>query len=237
MTSRANFKSMQCGWHDRPAQYGKRERPVQNARADRAVQYGERERPVPRNRCEPGDAGRLRSPYCIHRSLSPYGTLLAAALCAALAICILAQDEPAKLDPVKWSLKADIGSRPLKAGDKFDVQLTAEIEEGWHLYSTEEMPQGPKPTRINLAADQPFEMTGSIDSPLPQTAFDENFGIRTEFYEQSVTFSLPLQVNANAPAGKRKLTVQVRYQSCTEKLCLAPKLVKLEAEVEIKSGK
>src|SRR5262245_45072509 len=148
----------------------------------------------------------------------------AAALTVALAGSVLAQDEPVKLDPVKWSFKADSLPRPLKAGEKFDVQITAEIEEGWHLYSTEEMPQGPKPTRIGLAADQPFELIGSIDSPLPQTALDENFGIQTEFYEQSATFGLPLQVIANSPAGKRKLTVQVRYQTYTDKLCLPPKL-------------
>jgi DsbC/DsbD-like thiol-disulfide interchange protein len=166
-----------------------------------------------------------------------YYIVWAMALSIALAAAVLAQDEPVKLDPVKWSLKTDLGSRPLKGGDKFDVQITAEIEDGWHLYSTEEMPQGPKPTRINLAADQPFETTGSIDSPLPQTAFDENFGTQTEFYETSATFTLPLQVMANAPAGKRKLTVQVRFQTCTEKLCLPPKLVELESEVAIKSGK
>jgi DsbC/DsbD-like thiol-disulfide interchange protein len=162
----------------------------------------------------------------------------AAALCTVLAAHVFAQDNPGgQLNPVKWSLKSDAPTAPLKAGDQFRVELTAEIEDGWHLYSTEEIPQGPKPTRIALAANQPFELADSIEAPEPQTALDENFGINTQFYEHSVTFTLPVTVAANAPAGKRKLIVQARYQTCTDKLCLPPKLIKMEIEVEIGTEK
>jgi DsbC/DsbD-like thiol-disulfide interchange protein len=158
----------------------------------------------------------------------------AAAFGLMLAARVFAQDNPGgQLNPVKWSLKADTSTGPFKAGDQFRVQLTAEIEDGWHLYSIEEIQQGPKPTRITLAADQPFELADSIEAPDPQTALDENFGINTQFYENSVTFILPVTVAAKAPAGKRKLIVQARYQTCTDKLCLPPKLVKTEVEVEI----
>ncbi|HZS08058.1 MAG TPA: protein-disulfide reductase DsbD N-terminal domain-containing protein [Blastocatellia bacterium] len=156
----------------------------------------------------------------------------AAALSAALAVCALAQ-EGTQLNPIKWSLKADLPAKALRGGDKFTVQLTAEIEEGWHLYSTEEMPQGPKPTRIAFAPNQPFELQ-EIESPAPQKEFDQNFGIETEFYVESVTFTLPAKVKPDAPAGAHKLAVQVRFQTCTESLCLPPKLIKLEVEVPVR---
>ena len=160
----------------------------------------------------------------------------AATLLLAFAACVFAQDDPpVNLNPIKWSAKTD-AARPVKVGEQFAIQLTAEIEEGWHLYSTEEMPMGPKPTRIGLAANQPFE-ADSVESPEPKTSFDENFGISTEYYENSVTFSLPVKATAKAAAGKQKVTVQVRYQTCTDKLCLPPKLVKLDVEVEIKPEK
>lgn len=162
----------------------------------------------------------------------------AAAFSAMLAAHVFAQDNPGgQLNPVKWSLKADAPNAPLKTGEVFRIQLTAEIEDGWHLYSIEEIERGPRPTRISLAADQPFELADSVEAPEPQTAFDENFGVSTQFYEHSVTFTLPVTVAANAPAGKRKLIVQSRYQTCTDKLCLPPKLVKTEIEVEISAGK
>lgn len=158
---------------------------------------------------------------------------LAAALCAMTAASAVAQDEDAKLDPIKWSLKAKLPPKPLKVGDKFIVELTAQIEKGWHLYSTEPVESGPKPTRITVPTDQPFEQAGEIESPAPLTIRDPNFGVEVEFYEESVTFTIPVRVLSNAASGGRKLMVQVRYQTCTEQLCLPPKLVKLEAPVEL----
>jgi len=159
-----------------------------------------------------------------------------AVLVTLLALRALAQENPTLLNPIKWKLKTEAAALSLKPGEKFEVQLEAEIEEGWHLYATKEIPLGPRPTRITLAAGQPFELTEDIDAPPTQRAYDENFSTDLEFYEEAATFTLPLQVAAQAAAGTRKLTVQVRYQTCTEKQCLPPKLVKLDAEVEIKAA-
>ena len=160
--------------------------------------------------------------------------LSAGVLFAVAAGGAFAQDGPSQpINPIKWSLKADLPAKPLQAGGKFTVQLIAEIEDGWHLYSTEEIPQGPRPTRITLAPSQPFELN-DIEAPLPRRELDQNFGIETEFYEHSVTFTLPVRIKAEAASGTHKLTVQVRYQCCTQTLCLPPRLVNLEVEVTIK---
>ena len=164
---------------------------------------------------------------------------LIARLAWAAVLCVVSvayagpqEPQPSEINPIKWTLKPVLPAKPLKAGDKFTVQLSAEIEDGWHLYSTEEMPQGPKPTRIVLAPNQPFELS-DIDSPTPLRAVDPIFAAETEFYEHSVIFGLAMQVSGDAAAGTHKLIVQVRYQSCTETLCLLPRLVKLEREVQI----
>jgi DsbC/DsbD-like thiol-disulfide interchange protein len=142
-----------------------------------------------------------------------------------------AQDAP--LNPVKWSLEVKPAPAPLKVGDVFTAELTAKIDAGWHLYSLELPPGGPRPTRITLAADQPFELAGKVEAPDPLTDFDPNFQMDTTYYEDAVTFTLPVKVVGDA-AGV-KLAVSVRYQVCTKQLCLAPKTVKLEAEIETKN--
>ncbi|HMV47413.1 MAG TPA: protein-disulfide reductase DsbD N-terminal domain-containing protein [Blastocatellia bacterium] len=163
--------------------------------------------------------------------------LWAAALFISVAAHVFAQESSGvQFNPIKWSLKLDSPAATFKAGDQIRLLLTAEIEDGWHLYSLDEIERGPKPTRISLASDQLFELA-DIESPEPQSAFDENFGIPTQFYEHAVTFTLPVTVATKAPAGKRKLIAQARYQTCTDKLCLPPKLVKTEVEVEITAGK
>ena len=135
-------------------------------------------------------------------------------------------------NPIQWSLK--IGSKSFQTGEKFTAQLTAQIEEGWHLYSLEVVPNGPRPTRITLAAEQPFELAGDIEQPVPISKFDENFGVETQFYEESATFSLPVKITSTAKPGTTTLTVQTRYQVCNERMCLPPKMIKVEAPIEIK---
>ncbi len=138
----------------------------------------------------------------------------------------------AQENPIKWSLA--VKSNAHKAGDKFTAQLTAQIAAGWHLYALEEVPNGPRPTRITLATGQPFALSGDIAPPKPITKFDENFGVETQFYEDAVTFALPIKIASKAKPGKTKLVVQSRYQVCNEQLCLPPKTVKVEAVVAIK---
>ncbi len=156
-----------------------------------------------------------------------------ATLCVACAVCALAQTEaPGEtLNPIKFALKAETAR--VKPGEAFKLLLTATMDEGWHLYSTEQKEGGPRPTRITLAPAQPFDLAGEISAPDPFVGMDENFGIETEYYELSVTFTLPVRAAASAAAGAQTVSVLVRYQTCTKTLCLPPKLVKLAAEVTV----
>lgn len=133
-----------------------------------------------------------------------------------------AQEPEAAPDPVKWSLKA----APPDAAKTAIVELTAQIQTGWHLYSTERVEGGPSPTRITLVANQGLEISGEIDSPAPHSAYDPNFQVATESYEGAVTFKIPVKMLAGTSPDKIK--VQVRYQTCTSTICLPPKLLELE---------
>ena len=134
---------------------------------------------------------------------------------------ILAQEPADGPDPVKWSLKAS----PPDAAKTVLLELTAQIQNGWHLYSTERVEGGPSPTRITLAPGQSFEISGEIVSPAPRSAYDPNFQVATESYEGAVTFRMAAK--AQAPTLPEKITVLVRYQTCTATICLPPKLLEL----------
>ena len=140
-------------------------------------------------------------------------------------------------NPISWSLKMDGPSQTVKPGSVFKVQVEASIEEGWHLYSTQQPDGGPKPTRITLKADQVFDAAGTVEAPAPLTAHDANFDIETEFYEEAVTFTIPVRVSPRAAAGSYKVQVEVRFQSCTSELCLPPATVKLDLPIEVAKGK
>ncbi|HEY7543767.1 MAG TPA: cytochrome c biogenesis protein CcdA [Blastocatellia bacterium] len=155
--------------------------------------------------------------------------LVAAAMVAAT-LSVSAQN------PIRWSIKPPAVKGPLKPGDKFSVKLTAEIDAGWHLYSLSQPAGGPIPTRITLAAGQPFKLAGKVASPAPLVAHDPNFDIDTEFYEGTATFTLPVKVETDAKPGKAKLQVSAFFQSCNDQFCLPPKTVNLDVPIEIAAG-
>ena len=103
--------------------------------------------------------------------------------------------------PVTWSLEMSGSQRPVKRGGRFAAELKASIEDGWHIYAISQPPP-PKATLISLSAGQPFEMVEDLKAPESRKAFDENFGVDTEFYEGKVTFNLPLRVAATAPTWR-----------------------------------
>lgn len=150
--------------------------------------------------------------------------LLAVSCLASVEIC--AQENETSSNPIKWTVRASSVDTA-----RINVELTAEIERGWHLYSTEKVEGGPSATRITLLPGQGFEISGDIDSPAPHSAYDPNFQVATESYEGSVTFKIPLKA-ATANGRPRKLRLQVRYQSCTTTICLPPQLLELETTVD-----
>lgn len=162
------------------------------------------------------------------------GIFAAAAAFVALIAGVAARDSgQIPKEPIKWSIKATAPDKPLRSGDKFTLELTAKIEEGWHLYSTEQAEGGPIPTRIVIPGAQPFEQAGSIESSEPNVALDPNFNLITQYYEEQATFIIPVKVATTTAAGKSEVKVNVSFQTCNDELCLPPRTVKLTAEVNL----
>ena len=136
-------------------------------------------------------------------------------------------------EPVKWSMKAGLPQKPVRPGQAFSLHVTATIEEGWHLYSTEQIEGGPIPTRIFMPPDQPFAQAGTIESSEPKTAMDPSFNLMTEFYEEEAAFTIPVKAGVNAAAGKSEVKVNVSFQTCNDQICLPPKTVKLAVTVNV----
>lgn len=138
-------------------------------------------------------------------------------------------------NPTKWSLEV-LDSKELfvKKGDRLTVGLTAEIEPGWHLYAIDLPAGGPIPTAISVAPGAPFDLDGKPTSPKPITKFDPNFNIDTSFFDERVTFAVPLKATGDADASA--IALDVRFQLCTDTICLPPRIkrVTLSGEEDVK---
>jgi thiol:disulfide interchange protein DsbD len=130
------------------------------------------------------------------------------------------------------SLSMSVNPAKVKSGGKLTAQISASIGGGWHVYSITQGAGGPVPTRITVETGV-FKQAGAASGSAAKRELDANFGIETETYTGSASFSVPVSVDAAAQPGTQDLTVNVRYQACNNKVCLPPKTLKVSAPVEI----
>ena len=131
------------------------------------------------------------------------------------------------LRPVRWSVVPR--STPLRVtpGRTVPLQVQADIAKGWHIYSLTQKSGGPVPLSIKLVGAADVIVRGVIKAPQPERIFDNNFGIETELYSGSARFTIPVGVSGRSLSGFRKFQVTVRYQACSETLCLPVRAEKL----------
>jgi hypothetical protein len=148
--------------------------------------------------------------------LAPEIRLLLAALLPLAGAAAHATARP----PVSWQVKS-LPSKPVKAGVKFNVTITGQLDPGGHLYALEEPQGGPVATEVALADGDPADLL-RVEEAKPKVLLDPLFGKPTGFFDGSVDFTLHLQAAKNAAAGPRALRILVRYQSCNDRVCLPP---------------
>jgi len=118
-------------------------------------------------------------------------------------------------DPVQWTATYRDGQ----------VELVGAIEDGWYMYSTQKVEDGPFPTTLSVPDGQPLEIAGPPKEPGLKTKFDKGFEKEVQIWEQTATLEVPIRLTKNDP-GPVRLAVQ--YQVCNDEGCLPPKTKEVE---------
>ena len=122
--------------------------------------------------------------------------------------------------PAHWTVKG-LPAWPLTPGAKFSLILAARIDPGWHIYALEEPDGGPLATEIVLADGDPL-MLLSVGEATPLMFPDPFYKQPTGLFQNTAAFTLHLQIPDHALPRSTVLHIQVRYQSCNDKVCLPP---------------
>jgi Disulphide bond corrector protein DsbC len=129
--------------------------------------------------------------------------------------------------PVRWSVVPRSTPLQVTPGRTVPLTIQADIAKGWHIYSLTQRAGGPIPLSIQLVDAADVIVRGVIKAPQPERVFDKNFGIETDLYSGNPRFTIPVGVPGRSLSGFRKFHVAVRYQVCSETLCLPPRTEKL----------
>ena len=121
---------------------------------------------------------------------------------------------------------------PASAEAAARLAITARLEEGWHLYSVDQKPGGPKPTKILVSADSPQIPSGPFRPVMPPHARTVNDvpawkGLVVEEHSGTVTWKAPLKPNPEGKAAKIKGTVSL--QLCRDNACIPPETIAFTA--------
>jgi hypothetical protein len=123
-------------------------------------------------------------------------------------------------EPVIWSFTAE----KINESD-YEITLTANIENGWYVYSQDLPKRGPVPTQIKFDSDPNIVFEGKpLEVGNKKEDFDPNFNMavvkltgRTKFVQK-----------AKLVGGLPVIHGQLKYMTCNGEMCMPPKNVEFK---------
>ncbi len=128
------------------------------------------------------------------------------------------------LEPVKWSFGTE------KAGDnKFDIVMTAEIDNGWHLYAMDIAEGGPIATSFTFEEPSGYALEGKpVATDKPEVKFDNSFGMDIGMHSVRAGFRQKITVTQYPATVKGFVT----FMSCDDRQCLPPRDVEFSLVIK-----
>ena len=134
------------------------------------------------------------------------------------------------LDPVSYTV-TDAPDN-VKAGQVFEVTVTASIDGEWHLYSVANDPDaGPYPTQFS-SANPDMAVAGEVSESEPVIEMDPNFNTELGWHSKEATFTIPVAFRESV-SGSSMIDLEVLYQVCDDKSCLPPKTKSITQSITI----
>lgn len=125
--------------------------------------------------------------------------------------------------PVAWSFS----SKSLGNGN-YELTLTANIEDGWHIYAMNQEDQMVIPTSFTFDSITEVQLLGETSEPTPITEHDSILDVNLSIFNHEVAFRQHVKL-LNSPST---LKGTLEYAACNDEGCLPPEIVEFEFEIE-----
>lgn len=120
----------------------------------------------------------------------------------------------------------------VQAGQIAEIRVTAEVEEGWHLYSVVPVDgNGPVPTTFS-SGDPKLYIAGDIGESEPDINYDPNFKMDIGWHSTGAWFTIPVAFDTTV-AGPTAFQLKVRYMVCNDSVCIPPTTKTLTSSVTV----
>jgi len=129
--------------------------------------------------------------------------------------------------------EAYVSYDPVARGMAFQVAVVLKIKQGFHVNAREVSAEYLIPTEVRSEVPAGFKL-GEVIYPkgtLQSFAFSKN--TKLNVYTDTVTVKLPLTVLASAPVGPQHLAIKLKYQACSQEICLPPVTKDVDATINV----
>ncbi|GAA4448138.1 cytochrome c biogenesis protein CcdA [Nibrella saemangeumensis] len=133
--------------------------------------------------------------------------------------------------PVTWTMSS--AGANAKVNDVVDIRVTATIDEGWYIYSSDIDPDlGPIPTAVKFKASDTYQKVGNLTPVGVKEKFDEVWQGKVRYFANKATFIQKVRIIKPNPVVEGT----VEYQTCSniDLVCLPP--AENELTVSIKTS-
>ena len=126
-----------------------------------------------------------------------------------------------------------VSHEPVARGGSFQIAVVAKIRPGFHINARKPSADYLIPT--DLRADLPagFKASGDVSYPKGEQRTFAFTKTPLNVYQDKVILRLPLAVQPGAPLGAQRIPLKLRYQACSNEICLPPVTLDIEVSVTV----
>jgi hypothetical protein len=131
------------------------------------------------------------------------------------------------------SPSAFVSSEPVARGSSFQLAVVLKIRPGFHINSRKPSAEYLIPTDLRAELPTGFRAAGDAFYPKGQLRTFAFTKTPLDVYEDKVILRLPLAVLPGAPLGAQHIPLKLRYQACSNEICLPPVTVDVDAALTV----
>ena len=128
--------------------------------------------------------------------------------------------------PVSWTF-----SHEMLSDNEFELSFTANIDEGWYIYSQSLANDGPVPTEFTFQETNNYKLLGNVIEEKANEEYDPNFDMMLKFFKDKTTFKQRVLVEDISQIVSIK--GDIYYMTCDDKQCLPPELVEFSFDFNV----
>ena len=128
---------------------------------------------------------------------------------------------------------AYVSLEPVARGSSFQLAVVAKIRNGFHINARKPSAEYLIPTDLRVALPPGFKSAGEISYPKGELHTFTFTKTPLNVYQETVVLRVPLTAQPDAPLGAQKIPLKLRYQACSQEVCLPPVTLDVDAQVTV----